>query len=368
MKKFLIVFGTRPEAVKMCPLVKELSSRAEIKTVLCVTGQHRALLDDVLEIFGVRPQYDLDIMKNAQTLAEVTSATITGVDCVIEREKPDAVLVHGDTASAFSAALAAFYRGVPVAHVEAGLRTPDVRSPFPEEFNRRTIDLIASICFAPTVEARNNLIREGKSEKSVYITGNTVVDALRFTVAPDFCHPLLDWAKGARLVLLTSHRRESIGAPMLACFGEIRRLVEENEDIKIIYPVHPNPKVSATAHEILGDHPRIRLTEPLDVVTFHNILARAHVILTDSGGIQEESACLGKPALVLRDVTERPEGVAAGILHLVGGDGSLLLPKYRALFKGNTLANIEQNGHDVYGNGNASRSIANILINKFCQD
>lgn len=362
MKKIMLVFGTRPEAIKMCPLVKELSSRNDAKTVVCVTGQHREMLRQVLYAFGVEPDYNLDVMHTGQTLFDVTCRVLTGMKDVLEKEAPDVVLVHGDTTTTFAAALACFYAGIPVGHVEAGLRTYDITAPYPEEFNREAVSIVAQYNFAPTSLARDNLIREGKKEDSIFITGNTAIDALATTVREDFTHPELEWAKGSRLVMLTAHRRENWGEPLRRIFSAVRRAVEEFPDIKVIYPVHLNPLVRDAANAVLGGCDRIRLIEPLDVMDFHNFLARSYLILTDSGGIQEEAPSLGKPVLVLRDVTERPEGVTAGTLRIVGTEEEAVYQSFRALLTDKTLYDSMSRAQNPYGDGHASQRIADILL------
>ena len=324
MKKIMLVFGTRPEAIKMCPLVNELKSRASIQTVVCVTGQHRQMLDQVLEAFHVVPDYDLSIMKEKQTLFDITTNILNRIREVLENEKPDVVLVHGDTSTTFVTALACFYLQIPVGHVEAGLRTYNIYSPYPEEFNRQAVGIVSQYNFAPTELSKQNLLSEGKRPASIYVTGNTAIDGLKTTVRADYTHPELEWAKGSRLILITAHRRENLGEPMKNMFRAIRRVMEEHPDVKAIYPIHMNPVVRQTADEILGGEERIRIIEPLEVLDFHNFLARSYLILTDSGGIQEEAPSLGKPVLVMRDTTERPEGIAAGTLKLVGTDEDVI--------------------------------------------
>ena len=318
MKTVMLVFGTRPEAIKMCPLVNELKTREGIKTVVCVTGQHRQMLDQVLEAFKVVPDYDLSIMKDRQTLFDVTTNILDKIKGVLEEVKPDVVLVHGDTSTTFVTALACFYMQIPVGHVEAGLRTYNIYSPYPEEFNRQAVSIISKYNFAPTEMSKENLLREGKKEETIYVTGNTAIDALKTTVRKDYTHEDLEWARDSRLIMITAHRRENLGEPMHHMFRAIRRILEEHEDVKAIYPINMNPAVRQTANEELGECYRIRIIEPLDVLDFHNFLARSFMILTDSGGIQEEAPSLGKPVLVMRDTTERPEGIAAGTLKLVG--------------------------------------------------
>lgn len=361
MKKVMLVFGTRPEAIKMCPLVKELQSRKGIKTLVCVTGQHREMLRQVLEIFEVTPDYDLDIMQSGQTLFDVTNRVMSNLKPILESERPDVVLVHGDTSTTFAAGLAAFYLNIPVGHVEAGLRTYNLQSPYPEEFNRQAVGVFAEYNFSPTSAARDNLLREGKDAARIFVTGNTAIDALKTTVRDSFSHPELDWANGSRLVILTAHRRENLGEPMRHIFRAIRRVTEEFADIKVLYPVHLNPLVRDTAKEIFGDTDRVKLIEPLDALDFHNFLARAHLILTDSGGIQEEAPSLGKPVLVLRDTTERPEGVEAGTLKLTGTDEEIIYTEFKRLLTDENEYHKMSHTANPYGDGNASKRIADIL-------
>ena len=361
MKKILLVFGTRPEAIKMCPLVRELKSRKNIKTKVCVTGQHREMLDSVLRIFGIKKDYDLSVMEKSQTLATVTNKILDGITEVLKLEKPDAVLIHGDTTTAFSAALASFYMRIPVGHVEAGLRTYNLSAPFPEEFNRRAVSVAASYHFAPTERAKVNLLREGVLEKTIYVTGNTGIDALRTTVSEGYCNEELDIASGSRLVLLTVHRRESIGEPMRKMLRAVRRAVEERQDVRVLYPAHMNPSVREIAYSELSECERIRITAPLDVIDFHNIMARSYMILTDSGGIQEEAPYFGKPVLVLRDVTERPEGIAAGTLRLVGTSEESIYKNFSALLDNSEEYLKMAGAKNPFGDGFASRRIANIL-------
>ena len=318
MKKVMLVFGTRPEAIKMCPLVNELKTRKDIKTIVCVTGQHRQMLDQVLEAFNVVPDYDLSIMKDKQTLFDITTNILNRIKEVIEEVGPDVVLVHGDTSTTFVTALACFYLQIPVGHVEAGLRTYDIYSPYPEEFNRQAVGIVAKYNFAPTEMSKNNLLREGKKVESIFVTGNTAIDALKTTVREDYFHSELEWAYDSRLIVITAHRRENLGQPMHKMFRAIRRILDEHPDVKAIYPIHMNPVVREAAAQELGDCDRIHIIEPLNVLDFHNFLARSYIILTDSGGIQEEAPSLGKPVLVMRDTTERPEGITAGTLKLVG--------------------------------------------------
>ncbi len=364
MQTVLLVFGTRPEAIKMCPLVKELKKRKGFSVKVCVTGQHREMLHSVLCAFDVTPDFDLDIMKEKQTLFDITSAILLKMDEVFRQTSPDVVLVHGDTTTAFTASLAAFYRQIPVGHVEAGLRTYDLLSPYPEEFNRQAISLTAALHFAPTEKARQNLLREGKKEDTIFVTGNTAIDALKTTVRKDYSHPVLDWAKGSRLILITAHRRENLGDPMRRLFRAIRRTVDEHPDVKAVYPIHLNPAVREIADEILAGDDRIRLIEPLDVLDFHNILARSFLVLTDSGGIQEEAPALGKPVLVMRDTTERPEGVEAGTLRLVGTGEESLYQACRELLEQPDAYEKMAKAVNPYGDGTACCQIADILENR----
>ena len=357
----MLVFGTRPEAIKICPLVNELKKSGKFQVVVCVTGQHRQMLDQVLHAFSVEPDYDLAIMKERQTLFDVTAGILEGIRAVLEAERPDLVLVHGDTSTTFVTALACFYLQIPVGHVEAGLRTYDVASPYPEEFNRQAVSIISRYNFAPTERARDNLLGERRDPASIFVTGNTAIDALKTTVREDYSHPLLDWGAGSRLILLTAHRRENLGQPMHHMFRAIRRIVDESPDVKVIYPIHLNPAVRQTAREELGDDARIRLTEPLDVLDFHNLMARCYLILTDSGGIQEEAPSLGKPVLVMRDTTERPEGIAAGTLKLVGTEEETIYAAFRQLLDDRTAYEAMAHAANPYGDGHACRRIAEIL-------
>ena len=364
MKKVMLVFGTRPEAIKMCPLVNELKGRSGIQTVVCVTGQHRQMLDQVLEAFAVKPDYDLSIMKDRQTLFDVTTNILNRIREVLEKERPDVVLVHGDTSTTFVTALACFYLQIPVGHVEAGLRTYNIYSPYPEEFNRQAVSIISSYNFAPTELSKQNLLKEGKAEETIFVTGNTAIDALKTTVREDYTHPELEWAEGSRLILITAHRRENLGEPMKHMFRAIRRVCDEHPDIKAIYPIHMNPVVRETADEILGGDERIRIIEPLDVLDFHNFLARSYLILTDSGGIQEEAPSLGKPVLVMRDTTERPEGIDAGTLKLTGTDEEVIYENFRLLLEDPVEYEKMSTASNPYGDGFASRRIADILEGK----
>lgn len=358
-----MVFGTRPEAIKMCPLVKELKNCPEFQTVCCVTGQHRQMLEQVLDAFQVKPDYDLAVMKDRQTLFDVTINVLDGMRRILEEEKPDVVLVHGDTTTTFAAGLAAFYLEIPVGHVEAGLRTYNLEAPFPEEFNRQGVGIFARYHFAPTIAARNNLVKEGKDASHIYVTGNTVIDALKTTVREDYSHPVLEWAKGARLVMLTAHRRENLGKPLFDIFEGIRQTLDEVEDVKVIYPIHMNPVVRDTARKVFGDHPRMKMIEPLEVLDFHNFMNQSYMILTDSGGIQEEAPALGKPVLVMRDTTERPEGVEAGTLKLVGTDKEVIHREFLRLLKDREAYEAMSKASNPYGDGTACKQIVEILRN-----
>ena len=364
MKKVMLVFGTRPEAIKMCPLVNELKARKEIKTLVCVTGQHRQMLDQVLEAFGVVPDYDLSIMKEKQTLFDITTNILNRIKEVLEKERPEVVLVHGDTSTTFVTALACFYLHIPVGHVEAGLRTYNIHSPWPEEFNRQAVSIIAKYNFAPTELSRINLIREGKDENTIYITGNTAIDALKTTVRGDYTHPELEWASDSRLIMITAHRRENLGRPMHNMFRAIRRVMDEHPDVKAIYPIHMNPVVRKAAEEELGDLDRIHIIEPLEVLDFHNFLARSYMILTDSGGIQEEAPSLGKPVLVMRDTTERPEGIKAGTLKLVGTNEETIYTNFKLLLEDKAAYSAMAKASNPYGDGFACQRIADILTNE----
>ena len=361
MKKIMLVFGTRPEAIKMCPLVNELKARENMQTLVCVTGQHREMLRQVLETFRVVPDYDLSIMKERQTLFDVTANILERIREVLEAERPDVVLVHGDTSTTFVTALACFYLQIPVGHVEAGLRTYNIYSPYPEEFNRQAEGILASWNFAPTELSKQNLIREGKNPERIFVTGNTAIDALKTTVRTDYTHEHLEWAKGSRLIMITAHRRENLGEPMKHMFRAIRRVCDEHPDVKAIYPIHMNPAVRETANEVLGGDERIRMIEPLDVLDFHNFLAQSFMILTDSGGIQEEAPSLGKPVLVMRDTTERPEGIKAGTLKLVGTEEETIYRAFKQLLEDPGEYEKMSRASNPYGDGLASRRIADIL-------
>lgn len=360
-KKIMLVFGTRPEAIKMCPLVNELKSREAFETIICVTGQHRQMLQQVLDAFNVVPDYDLSIMKDKQTLFDITTSILLKIKDVLTEVMPDVVLVHGDTSTTFVTALACFYLNIPVGHVEAGLRTYNIRSPFPEEFNRQAVSIISEYNFAPTDLSKQNLLNEGKPEASIYVTGNTAIDALKTTVRKDYTHPELEWAKDSKLILITAHRRENLGEPMHNMFRAIRRVIDEHPDVKAIYPIHMNPAVRKAADEELGGSDKIRIIEPLDVLDFHNFLARSYLILTDSGGIQEEAPSLGKPVLVMRDTTERPEGIEAGTLKLVGTEEEGIYRSFKRLLEDENQYLAMSNASNPYGDGKASARIADIL-------
>ena len=367
MKKVMLVFGTRPEAIKMCPLVKELKKRAGLETCVCVTGQHRQMLDQVLETFHVIPDYDLSIMKDKQTLFDVTTNILEKIREVIVNENPDVVLVHGDTTTTFVTALACFYLQIPVGHVEAGLRTYNIKSPFPEEFNRQAVGIVAEYNFAPTEKSKMNLVSEGKDAERIWITGNTAIDALNTTVKDDYSNEHLDWASDSRLILITAHRRENLGEPMHNMFRAIRHVMDENPDVKAIYPIHMNPAVRQAAEDVFGEsapggkEERIRIIEPLDVLDFHNFMNRSYLILTDSGGIQEEAPSLGKPVLVMRDTTERPEGIQAGTLKLVGTEEETIYEEFSRLLTDNEEYIAMNRASNPYGDGHASERIADIL-------
>lgn len=362
MKKVMIIFGTRPEAIKMCPLVKVLKEEKEIKTIVCVTGQHREMLQQVLEVFQVAPDYNLSIMKENQSLFEITTYILNKIKPVLEKECPDLVLVHGDTTTSYVSALACFYLQIPIGHVEAGLRTYNMNSPFPEEFNRQSIGIVSKYHFAPTEFAKQNLIKEGKNANSIFVTGNTVIDALKTTVKEEYQHPLLDWADDSRLILITAHRKENIGLPMQDMFRAVRKIVDERKDIKIIYPIHKNPIVRKIAGDILGNCERIKIIEPLDVVEFHNIIAKSFLILTDSGGIQEEATSLGVPVLVMRNTTERPEGILSGTLKLVGTKTEKIYESVKLLMDNEKEYKKMCIADNPFGDGYACNHILKILM------
>ncbi|GBU03292.1 UDP-N-acetylglucosamine 2-epimerase (non-hydrolyzing) [Staphylococcus argenteus] len=359
MKKIMTVFGTRPEAIKMAPLVKALEKDDMLEPIVVVTAQHREMLDSVLETFEIKPKYDLNIMKSRQTLSEITSKSITQLEQVIHLEKPDMVLVHGDTMTTFAGGLAAFYNQVPVGHVEAGLRSYDKYSPFPEEMNRQLVGVITDLHFAPTKNAAKHLLNEGKKSESVVVTGNTAIDAMKYTVDEDYKSNIIDQYRDKKFILMTAHRRENIGKPMENIFKAVKRLVDENTDLALVYPMHKNPQVRKVAQKILGNHERIELIEPLDVLDFHNFAKQAYFILTDSGGIQEEAPSFNKPVLVLRNVTERPEGVEAGTLKVVGTNEEDVYQATKQLINDNKMYHQMSEAHNPYGDGFASERIVN---------
>lgn len=368
MKTVMLVFGTRPEAIKMCPLVNELKSRDNLKTVVCVTGQHRQMLDQVLDAFHVVPDYDLSIMKTGQTLFDITTNILNSIGEVLDKVKPDVVLVHGDTSTTFVTALACFYKQIAVGHVEAGLRTYNIYSPYPEEFNRQAVSIISQYNFAPTELSKQNLLKEGKKGETIWVTGNTAIDALRTTVREDYAHPELEWAADSRLIIITAHRRENLGEPMHHMFRAIRRIMDEHPDVKAIYPIHMNPIVRKAADEELGGCDKIHIIEPLEVLDFHNFLARSYLILTDSGGIQEEAPSLGKPVLVMRDTTERPEGIKAGTLKLVGTDEEMIYQNFKELLENKVAYNAMAHASNPYGDGLACKRIADILEKGYVEE
>ena len=361
IKKVMLVFGTRPEAIKMCPLVNELKKRKKFQTIVCVTGQHREMLDQVLKVFNVIPDYDLAIMKQKQTLFDITTNILNRIGKILEEVSPDIVLVHGDTSTTFATALACYYKKIPVGHVEAGLRTYDIYSPYPEEFNRQAVGIISQYDFAPTELAKQNLLKSGKKENAIFVTGNTAIDALKSTVRENYTHPELDWVGNARLIMITAHRRENLGTPMMHMFRAIRRVMDEYADVKAIYPIHMNPEIRKIADEILGGDTRIHIIEPLEVLDFHNFLNRSYLILTDSGGIQEEAPSLGKPVLVMRDTTERPEGIQAGTLKLVGTDENTIYNNFKRLLEDKEEYRRMSTASNPYGDGFACKRIADIL-------
>jgi len=367
MIKVLSVFGTRPETIKMAPLVKELEKRTEIDSVICVTGQHRQMLDQVLGAFDIKPDYDLDIMKDGQTLTDITVRVLEGMNGVIKKVQPDIVLVHGDTSTAFATALSAFYNRVPVGHVEAGLRTYNKYSPYPEEINRQFIGTVADMNFSPTEKSRQNLVNEGKDPATIYVTGNTAIDTMKLTVREDYTDETVEWAKDSRLIVLTAHRRENIGETMRGMFRAIKAICEKYTDVKVVYPVHLNPAVVSAANEVLGNMDRVRLIKPLEVFEFHNLLAKSHIILTDSGGIQEEAPSLHKPVIVLRDTTERPEGVEAGTLKLAGTDEKIIFGMIDELLSSSEQYERMASAINPYGDGHASERIADAIIAKFSE-
>lgn len=366
MIKVMTIFGTRPETIKMAPLVKELKARDNIETVVCVTAQHRQMLDQVLNAFNIIPDYDLDIMKQGQTLSDITTRVLKGLEKVIEEVKPDLVLVHGDTTTTFAGALAAFYHQIPIGHVEAGLRTYNKYSPYPEEINRQFVGIVSDLNFAPTEKSKQNLLNEGKKPESIYVTGNTAIDALKTTVREEFSDEITEWAQGSRLLVLTAHRRENLGEPMRHMFKAIKRIIDKYDDIKMVYPVHLNPIVVETANEIFGDCERVKLVKPLEVVEFHNLLNKSYLILTDSGGIQEEAPSLGKPVIVLRDTTERPEGIEAGTLKLAGTEEETIYEILEELLNDNRAYQKMSMASNPYGDGKASEKIVDAIEKFFC--
>lgn len=361
MKKVMLVFGTRPEAIKMCPLVDVLKQSRDFKTIVCVTGQHREMLKQVLDVFKILPDYDLDIMKEGQTLYSITTSILEKIKPVLEAEMPDIVLVHGDTSTTFATSLAAFYSGIKVGHVEAGLRTYDLSSPFPEEYNRQAVSIVSDFNFAPTEQAKENLLKEGRNVEKIFVTGNTAIDALKTTISNEYYHELFDWIEDSRLIMLTAHRRENLGIPMENMFKAIKRVIDENSDVKVIYPIHKNPLVRETAKRIFGNESRVKIIEPLEVIDFHNFLNKSYLILTDSGGIQEEAPSLGKPVLVMRDTTERPEGVAAGTLKLVGTEEETIYNEFTTLLNDKVAYEKMSHASNPYGDGTASQQILAIL-------
>lgn len=359
----MVVFGTRPEAIKMCPLVNELKTRNNHNTIVSVTGQHRQMLDQVLEAFNVLPGYDLSIMKDKQTLFDITINIIDRMKTVLEEANPDVVLVHGDTSTTFVTALACLYLQIPIGHVEAGLRTNNIYSPYPEEFNRQAVGIVSKYNFAPNEMSKDNLIREGKEISSIFVTGNTAIDALKTTVRDDYTHEQLEWESDSRLIMITAHRRESLGEPMRHMFKAIKRIIDEHSDIKAMYPIHLNPVVRETEREIFENTNRIRIIEPLEVLDFHNFLSRSYLILTDSGGIQEEAPSLGKPVFVMRDTTERPEGIVAGTLKIVGTNEEVIHKTFKQLLEDHNEYEKMSKASNPYGDGLASKRIADILEN-----
>ena len=356
-KKIMIVFGTRPEAIKMCPLVKELKEDPQLEVKVCVTGQHEEMLTQVLDLFEVVPDYNLHVMKESQTLFDITIEILEHMQGILREEKPDLVLVHGDTSTTFSAALSCFYLGIPAGHVEAGLRTYDIHSPFPEEFNRQAVGILTALNFAPTQRAKENLLREGKRPETIFVTGNTAIDALKTTIRQDFTNETVEWSRGKRLIVLTAHRRENLGDPLRNIFRAVKRIVEEFPDVCVVYPVHLNPAVREAADEVLSGISRVRLVEPMDTIEFHNVLAHADFILTDSGGIQEEAPSLGKPVLVVRDTTERPEGIEAGTLKLVGTKEEDVYREMKTLLTDTEAYEKMSKASNPYGDGFACRYI-----------
>ncbi len=366
MIKVMTIFGTRPEAIKMAPIIKKLKLKKEIKTIVCVTAQHRQMLDQVLKAFNIKPNYDLNIMKNGQTLQCITTNVLNGLDEIIKKEKPDIILVHGDTTTTFAGALSAFYNHIPIGHIEAGLRTWNKYSPYPEEMNRQMVSCMADIHFAPTKLSAQNLIREGKNKDNIFITGNTAIDAMKTTIKENYHNEIFDWIGKNRMILLTAHRRENLGEPMYHIFRAIKRIVDEFDDVKVVYPIHMNPKIRTIANEVLGNSDKVKIIEPLEVIDFHNFLNKSYIILTDSGGIQEEAPSLGKPVLVLRDTTERPEGIEAGTLKLAGTNEEEIYKLTKELLTNQKVYDSMSHASNPYGDGLASQRIVDIIIEKFC--
>lgn len=364
MIKVMTIFGTRPEAIKMAPLIKELEKRNEIESIVCVTAQHREMLDQVLNVFNIKPNYDLNIMKHGQTLSDITSKVLLGLEKIMIDEKPDIVLVHGDTTTTFAGALAAFYNHIPIGHVEAGLRTWNKYSPFPEEMNRQMVDCVTDMYFAPTDVSKQNLLLQNIDESKIYVTGNTAIDAMKYTINNDYTNELFDWLGDDKLILLTAHRRENLGKPMSNIFRAVKRLVNDIPNIKVIYPIHLNPNIRKIANEIIGDNDKIKIIEPLEVVDFHNFINKSYIILSDSGGIQEEAPSLGKPVLVLRDTTERPEGIEAGTLKLVGTEEDTIYEEAKQLILNKQNYLKMSNAKNPYGDGFSSEKIVNLIIEK----
>lgn len=363
--KVITIFGTRPEAIKMCPVIKELNKIKEIQCIVCLTGQHKEMLEQVMELFHIRADYNLQIMKANQSLSMITSDIIIGLDSILDKEQPDLVLVHGDTSSSFAAALSAFYHHIPIGHVEAGLRTYNMQSPYPEEFNRQAVDLISDMYFAPTELAKEQLLKEGKDENKIFVTGNTVIDALKTTVTDNYQNEIMDWCNDSKMLLLTAHRRENIGIPMVHIFEAVKKIVDDYKDVKVVYPIHKNPKVREIANAVFAGCERVKLIEPLDVYDFHNFMNRSYLILTDSGGIQEEAPSLGKPVLVMRDTTERPEGVEAGTLKLVGTEVESIVRETEKLLSDDDAYRNMSNAVNPYGDGYASKRIVDIIREKY---
>lgn len=363
--KVMSIFGTRPEAIKMAPLIKELETRKEIESIVCVTAQHREMLDQVLNTFSIKPDYDLNIMKKGQTLSEITARVLRGIEEVLEKEKPNIVLVHGDTTTTFASALAAFYQQISIGHVEAGLRTYNKYSPFPEEMNRQMVDCLTDMYFAPTNLSKENLIKEGIPAEKIYITGNTVIDAMSKTVDRNYKNEILDWVGNNRLLLLTAHRRENLGENMYSIFNAVNKIANEFEDVKVIYPMHLNSKVREIAQEVLGKNDKVKLIEPLEVFDFHNFQNKAYLILSDSGGVQEEAPSLGKPVIVLRDTTERPEGIEAGTLVLAGTEETNIYKITKNLLEDENKYKEMSKAVNPYGDGKASKRIVDAIIEKF---